>query len=94
MAACPRRELLIYLFDHLLYLAGIDVASQFGLYASGMHSCGAHAPIAVTFVECDREEDIRRFRSAIGNERLVRCPLEVRIVQVDVRDSDDRKKIG
>ena len=39
----------------------------------------------VTFVECDREENIRRFGSAIGDERLIGRALKVGIVEVDVR---------
>jgi hypothetical protein len=50
-----------------------------------MHSGRAHASISVTFVECDREEDIRRFGSAIGNERFIGGVLKVWIVEVHVR---------
>src|SRR5437867_12313363 len=50
-----------------------------------MHSCGAHAAVAMTFVECHREEDVRRFRSAISYERFIRRALKVGIVEVHVR---------
>ena len=52
-----------------------------------MHSRSANALIPVMFVECNREEDIRRFRSAIGAERLIGRMLKVGIVQVHVRVS-------
>jgi hypothetical protein len=76
--------LLISLFDELLYLAGIHVASQFGLYHSRMHSRSAHALIPVPSVEGDREEDIRCLRSAICYPRVIRHPLKVGIVEVDI----------
>jgi len=45
----------------------------------------AHAPIPVTFVEFDCEEDIRRFGPAIGHERIIGSVLEVWIFQIDGR---------
>ena len=80
-----RGQLLIDLVDYFLHPSGLHVATQLRLYASRMHSRSAHAAIPVTFVECDREEDIRRFRSAIGNERFIGRALKVGIVEVHVR---------
>src|SRR5262249_50923492 len=78
------RELLISLFDDLSYLAGIQVASQFGVYHSRMHSRSAHALISVASVEGDCEEDIRCLRSAIRYPGVIRRPLKVGIVEVDI----------
>ena len=80
-----RGQLLIDLVDYFLHPSGLHVAAQLRLYASRMHSCSPHAAIAVTFVECDREEDVRRFGSAIGNERFIGRVLKVGIVEVHVR---------
>jgi hypothetical protein len=49
-----------------------------------MHRRRANAPVPVTFVECDREEDVRRFGSAISDERLIGRALIVRILQIYV----------
>jgi hypothetical protein len=57
------RELSIDFFDYFFDPAGLRVTTQLGLYASRMDSGSAHTAIPVIFVECDREEDVRRFRS-------------------------------
>src|ERR1700758_496799 len=79
-----RGELLIDLIDYFFQPSGLHVTAQFRLYAPRMHSRRANAAIAVTFVECDREEDVRRFGSAIRNERLIGRALKVRIFQIHV----------
>ena len=66
LALCGK--LLIHLVDHLLDLAWVHEATQFGSYASRMHGCRADATLTVPLVESNSEEDIRRFRSAVGNE--------------------------
>ena len=68
-----------------IYLTRINVTGQFGLYHSWMHSGSADRTIAVPFVECNREENVRRLRPPIGNPRFVACVLEIGIVEVDVR---------
>ena len=57
-----------------------------------MHGGSAHAAAPVTFVEGDREEDVRRFGSAIGNERIIGRALKVGIVKVDVRVAMTRRR--
>src|ERR1700738_2666799 len=78
-------ELLIHLVYDPLYSTRIDVASQLGLDASGMHGRGAHTTLTVPPVEGNSEEDIRRLRSAVGNEGLIGRPLKVGILEIDVR---------
>src|SRR5215831_15012443 len=85
-------ELLIPLFDHLFDAAVVHVATQLGPNASRMHRRGAHATIAVPLVEGHGEEDVRRLRSAIGDERLVGRPFEVGIVEVDIGEAVTRRR--
>src|SRR4029077_11018691 len=80
-----RGQLLIDLVDYFLHPSGLNVSAQLRLYASRMHSCSPHAAIAVTFVEFDCEEDIRRLGPAIGNERIVGRVFKVGVVEVHVR---------
>jgi len=80
-----RRELLIPLFDDLFYLACVHVTSQFGVYYSRMHSRGTYASVPMAPVEGNSEKDVRRFGSAIGKERLIRSPVKVGILEVDIR---------
>src|SRR5579864_6747961 len=79
-----RGELLIDLIDYFSQPSGLHVTAQLCLYAPRMHSRRANPPDPVTFIECDREEDIRRFGSAISNERLIGRALKVRIFQIYV----------
>ena len=60
------------------------MASQFGLDASGMHGRSAHTTLTVPPVEGNSEENIRRLRPAVGNERLIGRPLKVGILEIDV----------
>src|SRR5580658_10734946 len=62
-----RRELPIPLLDDPFYLAGVHMATQFGVYDSRMHCGCTYAAIPMALVECDREEDVRRLGSAVGN---------------------------
>ena len=59
--------------------AGLGVETARSLAAHG-----AHAAVPVPFVERHGEEDIRRLRSAIGDEGLIRRALKVGILEVDV----------
>jgi hypothetical protein len=77
-------ELLIHLVDDPLYATRIDVASLFGLDASGMHGRGAHTTLTVPPVEGNSEEDIRRLRSTVGKEGLIGRPFKVGILEIDV----------
>ncbi len=77
-------QLLIHLVHDRLYATRIDVASQFGLDASRMHGRGAHTTLTVPPVEGNGEEDVRRLRSAVGNEGLIGRPLKVGILEIDV----------
>src|SRR4029077_15602619 len=79
-----RGELLINLSDYLFQPSGLHVSAQLCLYAPRMHRRRANAPVPVTFVECDREEDVRRFGSAISDERLIGRAIKVRIFQIYV----------
>src|SRR5690349_7145524 len=78
-------ELPVDFFDYLFHPSRLCVTAQLCPYASGMNSRGAHTTIPVTFVECDGEEDIRRFRSAGRDERFIRRALKVGVVEVYVR---------
>src|SRR5437588_802518 len=78
-------ELPIDFFDHFFDPAGLRVTTQLGTYSSRMNSRGAHPAIPVTFIECNREEDVCRFRSAVGDKRFIGRALEVGIVHVYVR---------
>src|SRR5215472_516554 len=80
-----RGEVPIDFFDYFFDPAGLRVTAQLGPYSSRMNSRGAHAATPVTPVECNREEDIRRFRSSVRDKRFIGCALEVGIVQVYVR---------
>src|SRR5580700_608070 len=89
-----RGELLIPLFYDLFDLAGVYVASQFGVDYSRVHCGSTYAAIPMAFVEGNREENVRRLGSSIGNERLVRRPLKVGILEVDIRIAvTQRRKI-
>src|SRR6266852_1932823 len=79
------RELLIHEFDHLFYMASVQVATQFGLNTSRMHGRSAHATIPVPFVEGNGKKNVGRLRAAIRDERFVGRPLKVGIFEVDVR---------
>jgi hypothetical protein len=57
-----------------------------------MYSRRTNASIAMTFVECDREEDVRRFGSAIGNERLIGRVLETWVLKINVRVAMPRRR--
>ena len=50
-----------------------------------MHRRGPHPALAMPLIECDREQDIRRLRPAVGHERVVRGPLKIGIVEVHIR---------
>src|SRR4029077_9918578 len=78
-------ELPIDFFDYSFDPAGLRVTTQLGPDASRMNSRGADPASPVTFIECNREEDVRRFRSTVGDKRFVGRALEVGIVQVYVR---------
>src|SRR5580698_4471384 len=89
-----RRELLIPLFDDLFDLAGVYVATHLGVYHSGMHGRSTYTAIPMAFVEGNREENIRRLGSSVGNEGLIRSPLKVGILEVDIRIAvTQRRKI-
>src|SRR5579862_2607552 len=60
------------------------MARQFRLYDPWMHRSSPHATFSMSLVESYRKEDICCLRSAIGYKRVIGCPLEIRIVQVDV----------
>ena len=45
---------------------------------------GAHTTLTVPPVEGNSEEDIRRLRSAVGNEGLIGRPFKVGILEIDV----------
>src|SRR6266849_746487 len=79
------RELLVHLFHDPLNAARIYVATQFGLYASWMHSRGAHPTLPVFLIERNGEEDVCRLRSAIRHKWLIGRPLKVGILNVNVR---------
>src|SRR5258708_26333680 len=72
------RNLLTDLIDHCLYAARLHITAQLGLYNSWMHGRGAHALCVMTPVKSNREQNVRRLRSPVGNEWIIRRPLEVR----------------
>ena len=51
-----RRQLLIHLVDDPLYATRIDVATEFGMDASGMHGRRVHTTLMVPLVESNTEE--------------------------------------
>ena len=79
------REWLISLLDDLFDCTAVDVASQFGVDDSGMDCGRSYSAIAVVFVEGNREENVCRFGSAIGDEGLIWSLCEVGILEVDIR---------
>jgi len=58
-APCPPRELLIPLFDDLFDLAGVHVASQFGMDYSRMHGSSTYTAITMASVEGNSKENVR-----------------------------------
>ena len=68
-------------------MARVHMAAQLGLYASRMHSRGAHATFPMPLVEGNGKKDVRRLRSAICNKRIVGRSLEVGIVEVDIGEA-------
>ncbi len=60
------------------------MAGEFGVDPAGMDRGCAEPARPVAPVELDGKEDVRRFRAAVGDERIVGRPLEVRVVEVDV----------
>ena len=87
-----RRQLVIHLVDDPSYATRIDVATQFGIDASGMHGRRAHTTLTVPPVEGNSEEDIRRLRSAVGNEGLIRRPFKVGVLEIDVGVAVPRRR--
>src|SRR5580700_4136075 len=80
-------KLLGHLIDHALNANRVDIASQFGVYDSGMHSGSTHAAVTVPLVESNSEKDIRRLRSAIGDEWVIRRAFKVEIVEVNIGEA-------
>jgi len=65
---------------------------RFRSNASWMHSRGSHTLAPVPFVEGNGEEDVRRFGSAIGKERIIGSVLETRVVKINVRVAMPRRR--
>ena len=87
-----RRQLFIHLVDDSLYATRIDVATEFRMDTSGVHGRRAHTTLTVPLVESNSEEDIRRLRSAVGNERLIRRPFKVGVLEIDVGVAVPRRR--
>src|ERR1700733_8639049 len=81
------RCLLVDLLDHRLHVARVHVAGQLGLYASGMHGRCAYATFPMPLVESYGKKDVRCFRPAVSDKRLVRRPLKVRVLEIDVGET-------
>src|SRR5258708_4514628 len=81
------RKLLVHLFHDPLNAARIYVATQFGLYASRMHSRAPHATLALPLVERHAEHAVCRLRSALRDGWLIGRPLKVGILKVNVRET-------
>src|ERR1700733_5635981 len=80
-------KLLIHLIDHRLYAARIQMAAQLGVDASRMYGRGAYPTLPMAPVESNREEDVCCLRAAVSDERLVRRPFEVGILEIDVGEA-------
>src|SRR5277367_6901470 len=52
-----------------------------------MHSRGAHATVAVFFIESNSEENICRLRSAVRDEGIIGCLLKIGILEVNFREA-------
>src|SRR5512147_2077280 len=57
-----------------------------------MHCCGANSTVFMPSIECHSEQDVRRFRSAIRNERGVSGMLKIGITQIHVRIAVSRRR--
>jgi hypothetical protein len=55
-----------------------------------MHSRGAYAAPAMTFVKSHGEEDVCRLRSAIRDEGLIGRPLKIGILEIDIGEAVTR----
>src|ERR1700721_889906 len=52
-----------------------------------MYGRSTYAPLPMPTVESHREENVRRLRTAVRKKRIVRRPLEIGIVQVDIGET-------
>jgi hypothetical protein len=68
------------------------MATQLGLYASGMHGRSAHATPTVPLIESNSEKNVRGLGASVGNERLVGRCSKVGIVEVDVGEAMPRRR--
>jgi hypothetical protein len=73
-------QLLISLFDDLLYLTSVNVPSELRVYHSRMDGGSAHPAAPVPSVE----GYLGRLGSSISNERFIGCALKVGILEVDI----------
>src|SRR4030095_7568730 len=86
------RKLLIHLLNPFLKFAQIDLTTQFRMYGSWMHSCGAYTMLPVPVVEGNREQDVCRLRSAIRDKGFIWSPLKIGIFQVDIGVAVTRRR--
>ncbi len=84
------RKLLIHLVNHRLQAAAIHMSPQLRLYASRMHRGSPHPALPMPPIESNREQNVRRFRPPVSNERIVRRPLKANILKVDVGEAMTR----
>src|SRR5580704_9167492 len=82
-----RRQLLIHLVEDPFYATRIDVATELGMDSSRMHGGRAHTTLVVSPVKGNSEEDIRRLRSAVGNEGLIGRPFKVWVLEIDIGEA-------
>jgi hypothetical protein len=57
-----------------------------------MYSCGPHSVAPVPLVEGNGEENVRRFGSAIGKERIIGRVLETWVLKINVRVAMPRRR--
>jgi hypothetical protein len=60
---------------------------ELGVNASRMDRRGADATPTVPAIELHCKQNIGGLRSPISDERLIGCSLEVRVIEVDIRET-------
>jgi hypothetical protein len=86
--ACRCIDALDQLLDPLL----ADMAGELGLDAAGMDGGRPDSVPLMAAIELDREQDVGGLRPSIGCPWVIRRPLEIGIVEIDVGNSGGQPK--
>src|ERR1700730_11661700 len=77
---------------HLLHQLRRHMAPKFSLDSARMQRGCAHAASLKPAIESHRVEDVCGLRTAVCGKRLIRSPLEIRIVKIDIAQLMTRRR--